>query len=60
MGWTEGKAIGRATKGEVEAYEIKKRPQRLGLGAAPAPEVKSNRIPKPGTHICRFISSNKR
>ncbi|KAI7838635.1 hypothetical protein COHA_007562 [Chlorella ohadii] len=48
MGWEEGKAIGRGTKGEVKAKELIRRPQRLGLGAAPAPEQQQKKYIKPG------------
>lgn len=51
MGWQEGKAIGRNTKEEVVAKELKRRPHRLGLGAQPAPPAPSShkKIIKPGT-----------
>lgn len=48
MGWTEGKAIGRGAKEEVTAKELVRRPQRLGLGAAPAPEQQTKKYIKPG------------
>ncbi|KAL4422274.1 hypothetical protein ABPG75_008471 [Micractinium tetrahymenae] len=48
MGWTEGKAIGRGAKEEVKAKELVRRPQRLGLGAAPAPEQQTKKYIKPG------------
>lgn len=49
MGWTEGRSIGRNAKEEVQAKELVRRPQRLGLGAAPAPpEKKEKKYIKPG------------
>ncbi|EFN53037.1 hypothetical protein CHLNCDRAFT_53994 [Chlorella variabilis] len=48
MGWTEGAAIGRNAKEEVKAKELVRRPQRLGLGAAPAPEQANKKFIKPG------------
>lgn len=48
MGWQEGRAIGRGGKGEVVAKELVRRPQRLGLGATPAPETHQKKYIKPG------------
>ena len=48
MGWSEGKAIGRGAKEEVTAKELVRRPARLGLGAAPAPEAGTKKYIKPG------------
>ncbi|KAL4855957.1 hypothetical protein ACK3TF_003714 [Chlorella vulgaris] len=48
MGWSEGQSIGRTTKEEVKAKELVRRPQRLGLGAAPAPEQVQKKYIKPG------------
>lgn len=48
MGWEEGRAIGRGAKEEVKAKELVRRPQRLGLGAAPAPEQQQRKYIKPG------------
>ena len=48
MGWVEGRAVGRNTKEEVKATELVRRPQRLGLGAAPAPEQPKKKIHRPG------------
>lgn len=36
MGWKEGEGVGRS-RTAVEAREFIRRPQRLGLGAAPVP-----------------------
>ena len=50
MGWSEGRAIGRGNKKEVETKSVVRRPHRLGLGATPAPipDTKKKLI-KPGT-----------
>lgn len=48
MGWTEGRAIGRGAKAEVVAKELVRRPDRLGLGATPAPETHQRKYIKPG------------
>lgn len=49
MGWSEGRAIGRGAKEEVTAKELVRRPHRLGLGAAPAPEPATHKkYIKPG------------
>jgi G patch domain/KOW motif-containing protein len=50
MGWIEGKAVGRNSKGKVvEPVVNVPRPDRLGLGAAPKPpEVKEKKYIKPG------------
>jgi G patch domain and KOW motifs-containing protein len=49
MGWFEGRGIGRNAKGEVEAKELVRRADKLGLGADPA-QTKNNkkRFIKPG------------
>lgn len=48
MGWSEGRAVGRNVKEEVKAKDLVRRPHRLGLGAAPAPEAPSKKKIKPG------------
>lgn len=49
MGWYEGRGIGRNAKGEVDAKELVRRSDRLGLGADPALSVKKERkYIKPG------------
>lgn len=48
MGWQSGRAIGRGGKEEVVAKELVRRPQRLGLGATPAPETHQKKYIKPG------------
>lgn len=49
MGWSEGKGIGRNAKKDVEAKELVRRADRLGLGADPAaPTKKQKRFIKPG------------
>jgi G patch domain/KOW motif-containing protein len=49
MGWSEGRAIGRGHKAEAVATELARRPHRLGLGAAPAPQAESKKkFIKPG------------
>lgn len=56
MGWKEGRGIGRNVKGEVEAKELVRRPDRLGLGAAPAPVVVTQkRFIKPGVCCGLFL-----
>jgi hypothetical protein len=41
MGWKEGKPVGKNQKGVVSYAEVKPRPNLLGLGAEPAPEIES-------------------
>ena len=49
MGWKEGRGIGRNAKGEVQAKELVRRPDRLGLGANPVPvATKEKKYIKPG------------
>lgn len=49
MGWYEGRGIGRNAKGEVDAKELVRRSDRLGLGADPAASVKKEKkYIKPG------------
>ena len=49
MGWSEGRGIGRNAKKDVEAKELVRRADRLGLGADPAaPTKKQKRFIKPG------------
>jgi G patch domain/KOW motif-containing protein len=48
MGWSEGRAVGRTAREEVLAKELVRRPQRLGLGAAPVPELPKKKVARPG------------
>lgn len=49
MGWFEGRGIGRNAKGEVEAKELVRRADKLGLGADPShTRNKKKRFIKPG------------
>lgn len=49
MGWFEGRGIGRNAKGEVEAKELVRRTDKLGLGADPTvPKKTEKRFIKPG------------
>lgn len=49
MGWFQGRGIGRNAKGEVEAKELVRRADKLGLGADPAaPKKNQKRFIKPG------------
>jgi G patch domain/KOW motif-containing protein len=47
MGWNDGEGVGR-TKAKVEAKEYIRRPDRLGLGAKPAPVKEEKRVVKMG------------
>ncbi|GAB4821489.1 hypothetical protein N2152v2_008535 [Parachlorella kessleri] len=61
MGWQEGRAIGRGGKGEVVAKELVRRPQRLGLGATPAPDTHQKKFIKPAcTSVVFEYHSNPR
>ena len=48
LGWEKGRGIGKNSKGEVEAKELMRRPDRLGLGAAPEPLPQHKKYIKPG------------
>lgn len=48
LGWQKGRGIGKNSKGEVEAKELMRRPDRLGLGAAPEPLPQRKKYIKPG------------
>ena len=49
MGWTEGRAVCKGNKKEVQAATYVRRPEGLGLGAKPAlAESKPKRTSKPG------------
>ncbi|XP_024526719.1 protein MOS2 [Selaginella moellendorffii] len=49
MGWRDGRGIGRRATEDVKATEFVRRPERLGLGAVPAPkEEKKKKVIKPG------------
>lgn len=48
LGWKKGRGIGKNSKGEVDAKELMRRPDRLGLGAAPDPLPQRKKYIKPG------------
>ena len=49
MGWSEGRAVCKGDKKEVQAATYVRRADKLGLGAKPAlPEAKAKRTSKPG------------
>lgn len=50
MGWHEGRGVGRGAKADVTTKDTVRRPQRLGLGASPAPP--------PPTHIKKSSSGS--